>query len=222
MSKFFVFAFLWWLTGSPFIALLVILVLLYFLDRRFIGLLPSIARPFRLNGRLSRIRQELALNPHNTSNKLEAARILIEKKRYAAALPYLQEIAPIMDESAEVLYELGWCRLKTGDPEKGEALILQALRINPKVRYGEPYLRLGEALARLQTDKALHYLEQFKTVQSSSCEAYYRLGQIYGQLGEEDKASRAFREAIEIYKSLPKYKRKEERRWALLAVFRKK
>lgn len=221
MGKFFLFTLLWWLFGNPVTALLVMLILFYILDRRYVGLFPNVIRPIRQSRRLARIRQELRAQPHHTGNKLEAARILIEKKKYREALDYLEPIRAIMDDSAEVLYELGLCHLKLGATAEGEALILDALKKNPRVKYGEPYLRLGEAFRESDPDRAVRYLEQFREVQSSSCEAYYRLGQLYRQLGRPDAARRAFREAGDIYRGLPKYKRRTERRWALLSYLKR-
>jgi len=166
------------------------------------------------------LKQELAVNPHHTSGKLELARLLLEKGRYHEAMPYLQSALEKMPDTPEVRYELGLCRLKLGDLEQGEQEITGALEQNPKVRYGEPYLRLAEAFSRKDTTKALHYLEQFQKIQYSSCEAFYRLGKLYQQLGRRSEARQAFKEAVEIYRGLPKYKRRTERRWALLAALK--
>ena len=52
MLKFSLFVFLFWLIGNPFVAILVMLILLYLLDRRFVGLTPSVFKPLK---RMSRI-----------------------------------------------------------------------------------------------------------------------------------------------------------------------
>ena len=219
MGKLFLFSILWWLTGNPFVAVIVLLIVLYVLDRRFVGLFPSIIRPIRRSRALSRIRRELELQPHNTSAKHEAARLLIEKKRFAEALRYLEQIRPVID-SADVEYETGFCLMKLGRLEEGERLVLRSLEMNPRVKYGEPYLRLGELFAGTDPEKAIRYLEQFRQLHSASCEGYYRLGVLYGKLGRAAEAKQAFQEAIHIYRGLPKYKRRSERRWALLAWLR--
>lgn len=217
MGKFLLFALLWRLTGNPFLALIIILVVLYVLDRRYVGLFPSVAAPLRRNRRLAKLRQELAANPHQTSARHEAARLLIEKKRYREAAGDLERVLAVMDDSAEAVCELGLCRLKLGAAAEGERLMLQSLAMNPRVKYGEPYLRLGEAFAASDPDKAIGYLKQFGEVHSSSCEAYYRLGKLYKRLGRRNEAAGAFREALQLYRSLPRYKRRSERRWALLS-----
>lgn len=222
MGKFFVFSLLWWLTGNPFIAILVLLAIVYVLDRRFIGLTPSFMKPYKRNRRLSAVRRELESRPHDTRSKLEAARLLMEKNKYREALVYLEQVLPVMDESAEVLVEIGLCKLKTGGTEEGEASILRGLEMNPRVHYGDPYLRLAEAFKTSHPAKALRYLEQFREVHSSSCEAYYRMGQLYELMGRKDEAKAAYDETARIYRGLPKYKRKSERRWALLAQWKKR
>lgn len=215
MLKIFLFFLLWRLTGNPILSVLVIIAILYFLDRRFIGLTPSLSRPFKRNHRLKQIKFELLSHPHNTSGKLEAAWLLIEKKKYKEALAYLEEVHQILDDSAEACYASGLSHLKLGNLEVGETWVLRSLSINPRVRYGEPYLRLGEALAVVQPEKALMYLQQFREVHSSSCEAYYRLGQVYEIMGRKEEARLIYKETLHIYKGLPKYKRRSERRWAL-------
>jgi tetratricopeptide (TPR) repeat protein len=221
LAKIFIFLILWRLTGNPFLAVLVLLVILYFIDRRFIGLLPSFTKPFQRNRRLKQLRFELLTHPHNTSGKLEAAWLLIEKKKYREALHYLDEVRLRLDDSAEAFYASGLCCLKLGDLEQGEKWVLQSLSFNPRVRYGEPYLRLGEALALTNPEKALRYLQQFRELHSSSCEAYYRLGQLYQRLERKAEAQQAYKETLDIYRGLPKYKRRTERRWAILAWWKK-
>lgn len=217
MSKVFLVFAIGWLTGSPIVAIIVMLILFYVLDRRFIGLTPSLFKPIGRARRLSRLRQELRLNPHLTTSKLDMARILTERKKFREAAELLEDILPVMEDSAEVRAELGICKLKLGELEEGERLLLEALEMNPRVKYGEPYLRLAEAWAEREPDKAIRYLETFGTVNSSSCEAYYRLGQLYSRLGKKEEARRAYRETVELYRGLPKYRRRFERRWALLA-----
>lgn len=217
MGKLLIFVLLWNLIGNPFIAILIILVIGYALERRFIGLTPSLVRPFRRNRRLKAVLRELESHPHDARSKLEAARLYLEKKRYRPAHDYLEQVLPVMDESAEVLVELGLIKLKLGEPAAGEALILQGLERNPRVHYGDPYLWLSEANMGDHPQKALRYLEGLREVNSSSCQAYYRMGQLYEQMGDKEKAREAYEQTRRIYRGLPKYKRKSERKWALLA-----
>lgn len=222
MGKFFLFSILWWLTGSPFAALIIILLVLYFLDLRFVRLLPDITKPYRRWRRLSALTNLLRLNPHDTTAKLEAARLLMEKKQFSAALSYLEEVASVMEDSPEYLCDKGTCLLKVGRVEEGLRLIEQALKVNPRVKYGAPYLRVAEAYAKLaQMEKALASLEELAKMNMSSCEVYYKQGELYAELNQKEKAKQSYREAVEVYRVLPPYKRRLERRWALLALLKK-
>jgi tetratricopeptide (TPR) repeat protein len=75
-------------------------------------------------------------------------------------------------------------------------------------------------LAPSSPQRAAEFIEQFRDLHSSSVEAYYRLGQLYQQLGRAEDAKRAFREALDIHRGLPRYSRRQQRRWALLARFK--
>lgn len=221
MKLFFLFGALWWLLGNPFLAILVLLVILYFLERRFIGLSPSIVRPFRRRSAISKLKRQLHLSPHDLSAKTELARLLIESKQYAAARGMLLEIESRSEDSAEYWSDLGACELALGRLEEGERAMLRALEISPRVKYGQPYLRLGEALAERDPVKALAYLEAFKEMNSSSCEAYYRLGSVYAQIGKREEAAAAFRECRELYAALPRYLKRKERKWVLRSMLRR-
>lgn len=214
MSKILVFGLLFWLIGNPFVAIIVLLLILYVLDRRFVGLSPSFVKPLKRRSRIKKLEQLLRLNPSDVSSKMELARLQLERKSYARARETLESIGDVMEHSAEYWDDLGTALLFTGDKERGEQAMLRALDINPRVKYGEPYLRLAAA-NRSDAERALSYLEKLRDIHSSSCEAYYRMGLIYKELGNKAEAKRAFEEAVAIYASLPRYKRRQERSWAL-------
>lgn len=222
MKLFFLFGALWVLLGNPFVAILVLLVVLYVLERRFIGLSPSIVRPFRRQSAIAKWKRHLQMTPYDVSAKSELARLLIESRKYGQAQGVLLGIESQSDNSAEYWSDLGRCELAMGRLEEGERAMLRAIAINPKVKYGEPFLRLGEAWSKRDPAKALSYLESFKTVHSSSCEAYFRLGCVYEDLGSEAEAAFAFRECRTLYGALPRYLKRKERKWALKALMRGK
>jgi tetratricopeptide (TPR) repeat protein len=214
MSKLLLFGLLFWLIGNPFVAILVLIIVLYLLDRRFVGLSPSIVKPLKRRSRIKKLEQLLRLNPSDASSKMELARLQLERKAYARACGTLESIGDVMEHSAEYWDDLGTALLFTGNKDRGEQAMLRALDINPRVKYGEPYLRLAAA-NRANPEQALSYLEALRGIHSSSCEAYYRMGLIYKDLGSKHEAKRAFEGAGEVYASLPRYKRRQERSWAL-------
>ncbi|AIQ12720.1 tetratricopeptide repeat protein [Paenibacillus durus] len=219
MVKFIGFMLLWNLVGNPFLALIILLAVLYFIDRRYVGIFPSIARPFRRARQGSRLRTQISLNPNDVSSKFELARLLAERKKFREAQELLLQIGDRYEQSAEYWVDLGYANIKLGQLEEGESQMLRGLEINQRVQYGQPYLRLAEGFRHSDRDKSLHYLHEFKEIQSSSSEAYYLLGSMYKALGQSTEAKQAFTESIDVYRSLPRYKKRQERGWALRSFF---
>ncbi|MGP0583610.1 tetratricopeptide repeat protein [Paenibacillus timonensis] len=221
MSKVFLFLFLSWLLGNPFLAIIVLLLIVYFIDRRYVGLFPSLSKPLKRGRSISRLRQQLAASPFDVSAKRELARLLLERKKFAEAHRLLEEAKEASETSAEFWDDLGTACLGLGQIEEGEAHMLHALSLNERVKYGQPYLRLASAFRERDPQKALQYAARFGEIQSSSSEAYYLLGSLYQSLGSKEEAKQAFDESIAIYRSLPKYKKRQERRWALRSFLKR-
>ncbi|MRN52411.1 tetratricopeptide repeat protein [Paenibacillus monticola] len=222
MFKFFIgFVLLSRLVGNPFLALIILLVILYILDRRYVGIFPSVMKPFRRGRQISKLRTTISLNPNDVSSKFELAKHLTERKKYKEANELLLQIKDRYEQSAEFWVELGYVNLKLGHLDEGESQIKRGLEINRKAQYGQPYLRLAETFRHTDHDKALNYVTQFQEIQSSSSEAYYLAGSMYKALGRNEDAKRAFAESTAIYRSLPKYKKRQERGWALRSFFAK-
>jgi tetratricopeptide (TPR) repeat protein len=222
LIKFLIFGLLWRIVGNPFLAVLIFLIILYFLDRRYVGVMPSFMKPLKRMRNISRLRQQLAMSPNEVSSKLDLARLLIERKRYSEAHSLLLELERPYEQSAEYWEALGTTELHLGQTEEGERHILQALDINPRVKYGRPYLTLAGAFKDSHRDKALAYVQQFQEIHSSSSEAYYLLGSVYRSLGRTADAKQAYEQSLNVYRSLPKYKKRQERRWAVRSWFRKR
>ncbi|MCZ4136036.1 hypothetical protein BZG24_29640, partial [Escherichia coli] len=64
-------------------------------------------------------------------------------------------------------------------------------------------------------------VNRFQDVHSSSSEAYYLLGSVYRSLGRTAEAKQAYEQSLNVYRSLPKYKKRQERGWAVRSWFRK-
>ncbi|MDP4097597.1 hypothetical protein OIN60_12520 [Paenibacillus sp. P96] len=221
MSKLILFSLLLWLVGNPFLAILILILIIYALDRRFVGIFPSLTRPWKRRRNENRLRQQIALNANDVSARLDLARSLLERKKHREALGLLHDIRSSYEQSADYWCAVGTAELMGDDTEQGETHLLQALDLNPRVQYGEPYLRLASAFKSSNHNKALTYLDQFQHIQSSSSEGYYLSGMLYRSLSMKAEANEAFAQSLAVYRSLPKYRRKSERKWALRSWYRK-
>ncbi|WP_141500321.1 tetratricopeptide repeat protein [Paenibacillus luteus] len=221
MLKFSLFFMLFWLFGNPFIAILVLLILLYVLDRRFVGILPSFVKPLKRISRIKKLRQQINQSPNEVSAKHELARLLIERKKYKEALQWLEPLQNTLEDSAEYWDDLGISYLHNGDEERFVASTLHGLELNLRVKYGAPYLRLAAFYSNGRAEQALAYIRDFQTINSSSCEAYDQLAAIYKKLGDDQEARSAIEEGLRIYRMLPRYKKRQERKWAVRLYFKK-
>ncbi|WP_459392546.1 tetratricopeptide repeat protein [Paenibacillus sp. CAU 1782] len=217
----FLFLWLYWLLGNPIVAILVLLVVLYLLDRRFVGISPSIVKPLKRFSRIRKLKGHIAGSPNDVSAKQELARLLIERKKFKEALHLLEPLQRTLEDSAEYWDALGHCLAETGKIDQGIASMNKALELNPRVKYGAPYLRLADIYAAADAEKALNSLQQFQQIQSSSCEAYYRMAQLYKKLGRLNEAKAAASEGLAMYRTLPRYKKRSERGYAVRLLFKK-
>lgn len=219
----FTFLFLWlsWLLGNPIIAIIVLILILYALDRRFVGLTPSLWKPFKRRSRISKLRQHIASSPSDVSSKHELARLLIESKKFKEAAAVLEPLQEVLADSAEYWNDLGHSYLQLGNIEQGEAYTMQSLRLNPKVKYGAPYLRLAASRMKSNPEQALSDLQAFQGIHSSSCEAYDKLAAIYKEMGRMEESRLAAQEGLRLFKALPRYRKRSERKWAIRLLLKK-
>jgi len=223
-SKFLLFALLTFLTGSPWTALLVLLALYLLFDIQYLGFARAAIDRIKTAGEIRELQADVALNPHNAAALSDLGRLLILNGRAQEAVAPLERAIGRMDDSDETNYYLGLAYLKTGREQEGEARITKALALNPRFRYGEPYLRLGEHYLEGQRyEEALAMLHKLGEIHSSSVEGLYLLGEVHRRMGRIEQARESYRNGIAAFRRSPRYKRREERRWqwrARLALWR--
>ncbi|WP_026960999.1 tetratricopeptide repeat protein [Alicyclobacillus herbarius] len=206
--------------GNPWLAVLVLVVAYYILDRRYIGLLPSVRKPFRRWRRRAELKRIIADNPHHADARLELAELYMEKKQWSPAQRLLTELPESLRQTPDVQYDEGVCAIGLREALKGEQLIRMALAQVPNLRYGDPYLRLARLHLDDRPEQALADLEEAQKYNQSSCQALYQMAGLYERLNRPEEARRALERCLETYRWLPRFRRKSERRFALLARWR--
>lgn len=214
MGRFFLFAFLTWLTGNPLLAILIILAL------AVPGWLAGSRYAFRLSRRIrawgeaGRLRRSLQLNPHDAKARVDLAGLLARQGKFREARAEMEPVFSRVEDLPDANYVLGLCLLHDGDPERGRGLVERALALSPKFGYGEPYLRLGDFRAeRGEWEPAAERYRQATAIYTSSVEGWYKLGQALHQLGRAEEARAALREALTSYRTAPWYRRSDDRPW---------
>lgn len=218
MKTFFLFWIFSWLLGSTLGRIAVGLVVLWYLDDRYFGLLAALWAPVARSQRRAALRGAVEINPADVRSMVELGEICLRGGKYQEAADYLQRAVDRGEESARATYLLGGVLVKLGRHAEGRNLLEQAVAKQPSVAFGEPYIfLLEEALAaegaqspRVESlVSAVHLFD--------SVEVLTRAGRLLGQAGRSDLARKLLTEAVETYRFTPKKMRRRERRWMMRA-----
>jgi tetratricopeptide (TPR) repeat protein len=215
MGKILIFYVLYLLTGSPVIALLIILALFFAVDRTYLGLLPDPLRAFRTSSRVRELRKIVSINPHDGRALKELGIYMVEGRRYQEALEFFRMAEAKMSDDPEFNYYYGLALMRTGDINDGRKLFEKAVGTSPTLKYGEPYLMTAEVyIDNGDYKRALPLLEEFVKIHSSSSRGFYQMGLVKLKLGSMDEGGAYLKKSIQAFKGAPFFKRKTDRKWA--------
>jgi tetratricopeptide (TPR) repeat protein len=173
---------------------------------------------FKYAGRISSLRTDIDSNPHNAAARRELALIYLEKLRPRKALPLIIGALERDPTSAELLYLKGLALLGAGRPAEAIEPLVAAVQADPRLRYGDAYLKAGDALVLVgRLDDAEEAYGRLVEINRSSVEGQVKLGQVRRTRGDEPGAKQAFTEARSTYRQLPAFKRRRDWPWALRA-----
>lgn len=220
MKYFFLYFIVRMFLNNPLAAILLVLIIYAVVDRQFIGILPDFLTPWRRARRISALKRDIAINPYDGRAFYELGATLVEKGRVKESRSYLEKAQNLMPNHPDVQFYLGWAYLRSGLPEEGKIALERALDLNPKVKYGEPYVYLLEytLLWAKNQEKIDEYLK--KIAEYGSPQFYYELGMLFQKAGQRDKAREMFREALVSYRNSPHFYKKQYRYWAFRAKLR--
>ncbi len=220
MGKFILYTAIYAITGNPYLALIVILAVYVMVDRTFLGIIPDPLRAFRKSRRINELKNVVSDNPGDGRALKELGVLLFEKGDFANALKYFESAEAKMSDDAEFDYHYGLAAARGGDLRKGREWVERALRISPRIKYGEPYLMLAEILIeREDYQGALPLLESFMKIHTSSSRGLYQMGIVKLKLGMKEEGGSCLRESVKTFKASPFFKRKTDRKWAWKSRF---
>ncbi|HEY3347177.1 MAG TPA: tetratricopeptide repeat protein, partial [Nitrospirota bacterium] len=151
--------------------ILLALVLAYFLRDR----IPSPAEFFRRQKAFKRLQFQVGINPHDSTARRDLGLVLLDKKRPADALGNFMEALKKEPDSPELNHYVGLSLLRTGKAAEAVPYLEKAIKIEPRLKYGESYLYLGEALLELNRNaEALEALKTFLGINHTSIEGLYQ------------------------------------------------
>jgi tetratricopeptide (TPR) repeat protein len=187
----------------------------------FFVLRPFVPDPWvvlRTWGRIRALDGQIAANPANVTARRDLAILWLERARPRRALELLDEARQRDPDNAELLYLTGTARLRAGDAEGALAPLVQAVDLEPRLRFGDPYLVAAEALTDLnRLEEAEDALDRYTSLSSSSLQGWVRLADVRKRRRDARGSREALAEALATWKQVPGYRRRGEFRWWLRA-----
>ncbi|MFH1807855.1 MAG: tetratricopeptide repeat protein [Pseudomonadota bacterium] len=215
MTKWLLFSAVWWVTGNPILAIIVMLLAAWAAERTFVGVLPDPLRGFRAWRQRSEWLHCIENNPVDGPCLLCLGRDAVERWRHRQAHPYLQRALERMPREPEARYLLGLAEIGCRDVEAGLVRIRALLEEQPRYRFGEPWLEVGARLLSIgEHVQARQALEGFLQIQPSSVRGHFLLGVALARGGDREGSRREKRRAWEEFLTQPRFRRKVDRRYA--------
>lgn len=205
------------LTGNPLLALVILLLIFFFAERRFIGILPDLFEPWRRANRVRQLQKEVQVNPANAEAYLELGETYFRQGKYGLASSFLENASGKMAGHPLFHFYLGASYYHLGKIEEGKNEIEKAVEASPKASLGEPYVYLIRIyLEEKQPDVKIDYAFN-QLLLYGSPKTFYQAAKLFLNANDKERARRLFRETIENYEACRGALRRVYRRWAILS-----
>lgn len=205
---------------NPIVVLIVLFIIYAIIDRRFIGSLPDFLKPFQRWRKISSLQQQLGYNPSPGRIHYELGSLQVEQGKMEEGRRNLEKAHEMITDHPDIEYYLGVARIKTDALDEGKDALEHALQLNPKVKYGLPYVYLIEySLKKHESQEQIdEYMD--KIYEYSNPQMLYELGIIYQKAGHTKQARAMFQEVQSSLKQCPSFMKKQYRYFAIRAAIR--
>lgn len=181
--------------------------------------LPDPVVLWRTLGRVQSLRRQILANPANVTARRDLALVYLDRLRPGRALELVDEARQRFPADAELLFLKGLAHHRRGQHEQALEPLVEAVELDPRLRFGEPYLIAGNALRALgKTTEAVDAFERFVQSNGSSLEGHVKLSLAHRDANDADGAKRALDEAFRTWGQLPGYQRRKQLGWYLRAI----
>ena len=176
--------------------------------------IPSPSAWLRRQRQFARLKYEVAVNPYDSVAGRNIGMVLLDKGRPAEALTHLLEALKKEPGSAEINHLVGLSYLRGGKPDDAVGYLTKSIEVEPRFRYGESHLYLGEALlAKKDVDEAIGSFKTYLSINNTSIEGLYGYASALTAAGRKDEAKKAAQDGIMYHKANPSFRRRRDWRW---------
>jgi tetratricopeptide (TPR) repeat protein len=181
-------------------------VAVFLVLRRFI---PNPGALLRALARGRALRAQVAVNPANVTARRDLANLYLDVLRPRAALALIEAALARNPDDAELLYLAGLALQRAGQNEAALAPLVRAVELEPRIRFGEPFLVAGDALSALDRhEEAVDAYERYIDANSSDVAGYVKLARAHARLGQRPEAIKELAEGLATWHSLPAWRKR--------------
>jgi tetratricopeptide (TPR) repeat protein len=205
---------------NPFAALVLIIIGYAIVDRWYIGALPDFIKPLNRWRKITKLKRELEFSPSPGQILYQIGALQVESGNMQEGRRNLEKAHDLIQEHPDIEYYLGVARIRMGELELGKEALENALKINPKINYGFPYVYLIEySLKRKEPREQIDaYME--KIFEYGNPKMYYEVGVVFQKEGYTKEAREMFQQALVSFRSSPSFLRKQQRYYAIMSKIR--
>jgi len=139
----------------------------------------------------------LKINPNHFESIFLLGSLLLQTKKFDAAIQLFYKAIEIRPEHANTHYNLGFVFTELGEYQKAIKSCQKAIEIQPN--HAEAYYNLGNIMKKLKEfQKAEDCYQKTVQIQPSNAKAHNNLGNVFKQLGKFQKAINSYQKAIKI------------------------
>ncbi len=187
---------------------LLIGIVVFFIARPFLADPAVLWRTF---GRVQSLRRQIEANPANVTARRDLAMVYLDRLRPGRALELVDQARERFPEDPELLFLKGLAHHRKAEHASALGPLVQAVDIDPRLRFGEPYLIAGRSLRALgKKEEAIDALERFTRSNGSSLEGYLELARAHRDAGDEVETKKALDELFATWRQLPGYQRRRQ------------
>lgn len=190
------------------------------IDRRYIGALPDFIKPLSRWRKMVRLKRELEFSPSPGHILYQIGALQVESGNMQEGRQHLEKAHDLIQEYPDIEYYLGVARIRMGELELGKEALESALKINPKIQYGFPYVYLIEYSLKKEEHREQIDAYMEKIFEYGNPRMYYEVGVVFHKEGYPKEAKEMFQKALVIFRSSPSFLRKQQRYYAIMSKIR--